>query len=295
MKIVHILPNNPLVCGGIKVHYQLCHLEKELGYDSYIAYNDPLKLQWFYHTCNEITFSEAKEFLTSDDLIVGWEDPKPLYEFSKPKKVAYIQGDVFFQHQCNYVNISLWYSSWWNMRRVGRDGKLISPFIDPSVFFPSSENKSYSPPLKVLIQERKAGKEKWDEIKDKIGNEFIGFVLKDVSEVDFADNLRRSDIFFSHSYPEGFGLPALEAMASGTLIIGYPGGGGTDFMRPFENCFTCNDGNSVALINLFRNILNMSQNKLQKIVDNGKSMALSYSSQKTKEQLSEALDEINRK
>ena len=39
-------------------------------------------------------------------------------------------------------------------------------------------------------------------------------------------------MFLSFGHPEGFGLPAAEAMSCGCLVVGYDGLGGREFFRP---------------------------------------------------------------
>ncbi|WP_410814241.1 glycosyltransferase [Micromonospora sp. 067-2] len=56
--------------------------------------------------------------------------------------------------------------------------------------------------------------------------------VQDVSEEEVARRLRASTIFLSSSYQEGFGLPAVEAMASGNYVIGFHGFGGREFFDP---------------------------------------------------------------
>ncbi len=50
--------------------------------------------------------------------------------------------------------------------------------------------------------------------------------------------LRDAHIFLAVGFPEGFGLPPLEAMACGCLVAGFTGLGGWDYMRPGESS-TC--------------------------------------------------------
>ena len=44
--------------------------------------------------------------------------------------------------------------------------------------------------------------------------------------------LGRCAIFLSMSHREGFGLPPVEAMSAGTLVVGFHGGGGLDYATP---------------------------------------------------------------
>jgi glycosyltransferase involved in cell wall biosynthesis len=56
--------------------------------------------------------------------------------------------------------------------------------------------------------------------------------LQGLSEQSMAVALRDSGIFLSLSDRDGFGLPPAEAMACGSYVVGYPGGGGKEFFEP---------------------------------------------------------------
>jgi glycosyltransferase involved in cell wall biosynthesis len=55
--------------------------------------------------------------------------------------------------------------------------------------------------------------------------------LDGVSQATLASALRRTSIFLHLPYQEGFGLPAVEAMACGAYVIGYHGHGGREFFH----------------------------------------------------------------
>lgn len=54
----------------------------------------------------------------------------------------------------------------------------------------------------------------------------------DLPQAKLAEMMRNSAIFMSFGDPEGFGLPAAEAMAAGCLTVGYHGRGGREFFKP---------------------------------------------------------------
>ncbi|ATG90442.1 Glycosyl transferase family 1 [Methylomonas koyamae] len=60
--------------------------------------------------------------------------------------------------------------------------------------------------------------------------EIVPFI--NLPQAEVAKIYRESVIFLSFGYPEGFGLPAAEAMASGCVVIGFHGGGGREFFNP---------------------------------------------------------------
>jgi glycosyltransferase involved in cell wall biosynthesis len=53
--------------------------------------------------------------------------------------------------------------------------------------------------------------------------------IDNVSESEVAKIFKESIIFLSFNEQEGLGLPPLEAMASGCIVIGYDGGGGKEY------------------------------------------------------------------
>jgi len=294
MTIVHVLPKNTSVCGGIKVHYQLSEIEKSLGMDSYVAFPDEAPTPtWFAHKCNVIDYKNARELLKNPgSVVVGWEDVSVLRSFAASKRVCYIQGEVFVNRSESFVGIDVWYSSKWNMTKVGKLGHIVSPFINTDVFHPGEERERNN--LIVLVQKRKFGVEKWGEVKQyfspEVRSQVTEQVLEDVNEEEFAKVLRNVDVFFAHSYPEGFGLPALEAMASKSLVIGYSGGGGTDFMKNGINCLMSADGDASGVFSsLFKYVYSMGNSRRKDMLTSGLSTARSYNIQRTTDELKNAL------
>ena len=61
-------------------------------------------------------------------------------------------------------------------------------------------------------------------------------IVRRPSPAELADCFGESDVFVSSSWHESFGLPPLEAMASGTTVVLTDSGGVRDYARPDENC-----------------------------------------------------------
>ncbi len=66
--------------------------------------------------------------------------------------------------------------------------------------------------------------------------------------------MRESLIFLSLSYREGFGLPPAEAMATGSLVIGYTGVGGAEFFTP-ETGFPIADSDIIAILDCLAEVV----------------------------------------
>ncbi len=66
--------------------------------------------------------------------------------------------------------------------------------------------------------------------------------------------LRRSAIFLSFNEREGFGLPPVEAMAAGCVVIGFTGGGGREYMRP-DTSFPVAEGAIVDFVRAVEHVI----------------------------------------
>ena len=56
--------------------------------------------------------------------------------------------------------------------------------------------------------------------------------IDNVSELETARVMRDSLMFLSFGHPEGFGLPAAEAMQCGCVVVGYDGLGSREYLHP---------------------------------------------------------------
>lgn len=69
----------------------------------------------------------------------------------------------------------------------------------------------------------------------KLRNKLKGWTfvpLENMTQSELIHQLQSSAIFLSTSYEEGFGLPPAEALSCGTLVVGYDGEAGKEFLLP---------------------------------------------------------------
>lgn len=126
--------------------------------------------------------------------------------------------------------------------------------IDPTVYYPPADTKhrriAYMPrrraheAAQVLQLLRLRGVlDRWEVI-----------AIDRRSEAEVANLLRTTQIFLSFSQREGLGLPPLEALACGCLVVGYHGFGGREFFRqPFA--VSVEDGDVVAFARAVESII----------------------------------------
>lgn len=68
-----------------------------------------------------------------------------------------------------------------------------------------------------------------------------------LSDEEVAEQYRRAAVYVCASHAEGWGLPALEAMASGTPVVTTLHGGCEAYARDGLNCLTAPVADSLAL------------------------------------------------
>jgi hypothetical protein len=67
-------------------------------------------------------------------------------------------------------------------------------------------------------------------VRMRVGDAYEFEALADLAHDEVIERLKESRIFLSFGGPEGFGLPVLEAMNAGCLVIGYHGYGGQELL-----------------------------------------------------------------
>ena len=77
--------------------------------------------------------------------------------------------------------------------------------------------------------------------------------IDNVDEAAYAATLRRSAVFLSFGHREGFGLPPLEAMASGCIVVGFDGLGGHELFR--DHGIAVGNGDGLALARAAERVL----------------------------------------
>lgn len=111
--------------------------------------------------------------------------------------------------------------------------------VDPRVFFPRRKS------LRIAAM----GNRRTDDLPllrrifQTLAPQYAGIpwdVLAGRSEAEVAETLGGAAVFLSLQHREGWGLPALEAMASGAVVAGFKGGAGAQYANE-SNGLWCHD------------------------------------------------------
>lgn len=107
------------------------------------------------------------------------------------------------------------------------------------------------------------------------------------SEAETATLLQASDVYLSTSLREGFGLPPLEAMACGAVVVGFAGGGGNEYARP-DNGVWVPDEDPMALAAALARTLDQlatAPSALEALRANAVAMARTFTLERQKHEL----------
>ena len=107
--------------------------------------------------------------------------------------------------------------------------RRVPPPVDPGQFAPAPE------PSGVALLPKKRPHEgrllqRLLEVDPRTAGEPVR-VIEDLSRAEVARVLAETRVFVSLSHTDSFGLPVVEAMLSGCLVVGYDGGGGVELFE----------------------------------------------------------------
>ena len=234
--IVYAVPNGG-IHGGIKVAYQTVDALCALGVSACIATPDGLASQWFRSNAPVLSRAEALAQMSEDDLLV-FSLPHDYSELRATghQLVFHCQGtdpliDPVIRDERVEVLTCWQQAAEYVEQRAGRESTDVGIQIADDFYHRGEEKDA----LAVAFMPRR-GKEIALHIAGA-NPALRAQPIDGLSETQVAMRLRRSSAFIASSVGEGFGLPALEAMAAGCVVLSVPVVGGEEFLSDGENCF----------------------------------------------------------
>jgi glycosyltransferase involved in cell wall biosynthesis len=311
-RIFYLTPNNQKPCGGVLINYLHCYFLQKNGYNAFplTTYEEPLS--WFDHSIPHKTIKEVGTRLNKNDIVVASEVfPYGGLRFKNAYKIMFAQNWQTIHHDYPQPK---WYNYKKRRNKYNRAGlrknhnsykdlgyneiisvsDYVTDYIQETMNLPAYTipngidlNKfTYNPNKreknKVLCLPRKNHHD-IQKIKElvmkKIDPQSISWeIVHDIPQEQLINKYHECDIFLSTGYPEGFGLPHLEAMACGCLVVGFTGGGANMFMKNKENSLIASDGDCETAATLLLNILKDENiHKKEKMRKNGIEMASHFS------------------
>lgn len=248
-KLFFVCPDDNTPYGGVRVLYRCVDTMNAAGYSAVIVHmRNGFRCTWFDNT-TPVTRASDVRFTTGDLLVLPeW------YRERIPHIAPGVPHLVFNQGpHITYYGSGITRASWKPVVSSDTLGIVAnSPYtfeylrysfphipvyqitlgIDVRIFHPPVEEKqkciAFMPRrgLDELVQlirilDSRGALDDWELV-----------AIDGMTEAETAAILRRSAVFLALNQRGGFGLPPLEAMASGCIVVGFHGGCGRVYMRP---------------------------------------------------------------
>jgi glycosyltransferase involved in cell wall biosynthesis len=290
--LASIFPKHKPV-GGTKVTYQHCMLLREMGIDASIVLMGKYKGNFFGYDTQYLTKKQALSKISSEDIVVGTEfRPFEALCFDKAKKVLFFQNPANISRvlkkegpKKNYLELGYDYVITCGdlctevlKNEMGIDATTITNGVDQSIFKPAKETKIVG---RVLVMSRKNFQD-FEKIRNICSKKLdVDFHIVDgLTQEQLIKEYQKSDIFLATGYPEGFGLPPLEAMLCGCAVVGFTGGAAGEYMIDEDTALVADDGDCETAADKLLHILT-DENLKESIRKNGTAKAKEYSLERT--------------
>jgi len=245
--------------GGIKVMYQHCMLLQQQGFDAYPLIMGKYIGNFFGYDI-ELKFIDGIGYtLNKDDIIVGTEFfPYQALKFHGGMKILFMQNWINIDKRLDpkdmtksYIDLGYdrvitcgQFCSDMVKTKMDIEATTITNGIDQDRFIQKPE---FRIPLRVLAMSRKnLGDLK--EIVRILRNRkvvFELFIADGLSQSELIKEYQKADIFLVTGYPEGLPLPPIEAMNCGCAIVGFTGGGASEYMIDNVTALVSPDGDCI--------------------------------------------------
>lgn len=286
----------PKPVGGIKVIYQHCILLNSLGYETYPVLMGEYHGNFYNYDIEYKEYNEVIHEIGSSDVVVATEfEPYQGLQFENARKVMFIQNWLGLTTRLDeddlnksYINLGYDhvitcsnYCTQYVKQKMDIHATTITNGIDLTQFHPSKEHRRKN---RILAMSRKNPDDlqKIMALMAKSNYEFR--IVDGLSQAELITEYQAADIFLATGYPEGFGLPPLEAMCCGCVVVGFTGGGAREFMRDGDTALIAEDGDVYAVVAQL-NLLENDENLKETIRENGLKNAQQYDLSVTRQQL----------
>tara|TARA_R110002096_G_scaffold416576_2_gene619330 strand:+ start:153100 stop:154131 length:1032 start_codon:yes stop_codon:yes gene_type:complete len=248
--------NHKKAIGGIKIFYQHVKYLRELGYDAHVLALGSFDGNVYYPDITAKKVRDVGFALNANDIVVATEFcPYDGLKFSNCLKVVFVQSWIYINEKkhdndkdksyrelgFDYVISCSEYISKLIEELNFEDCVTVQNGVDTKVFYPEPNLREVN---RILCLPRK-NRDDIERIREIVSERVpqANFVEVDgVSESVIAKEYRRADIFLATGYPEGFGLPSIEAIQSGCVVVGFHGQGGAEFLINEDTALISKDG-----------------------------------------------------
>ncbi|HYV39314.1 MAG TPA: glycosyltransferase family 4 protein [Gemmataceae bacterium] len=300
-RILYFNFDNPRPSGGLRTIYtHVAHLVRS-GLSAYVVHqNAGFRPGWFQEDVPKI-YAQQGLSIRPDDLLIIPEDHRVVLDGLKSVAVRKV---IFCQNHFN-IYIGLGQHRFWQdlgISKVFASSEIIAGFLQSKLGWPevpvvhyALDRDLFKPwPKKLQVAYVPQKRPLEAEFICRLAAQDLGFPsdvtwapIDRVNEAETARIMGESAIFLSMNYLEGFGLPPVEAMAAGCVVVGNHGYGGMEYATP-DNGFWCEEGNPLACADALRQVVDLVRQgspEVQRRIDAAIVTAARYTLQRQRSEL----------
>jgi len=233
--IYYFLPD-PGIFGGVKVACQFLSLLISAGLRAVAVLPGGRAPQWFQASVPIVSEHEARKHLRSNDWsMITWPPDYQKLRNLPGRLICHCQGTDDRMHPI-FADTSIPILSCWKQAKdyikanFDRDTIDVGISIPDDFFFDGSRKQDN----RIAYMPRRGYPCVRSCMRRNASHDFAP--IDGLSELEVARRLKSAGIFLATAVGEQFGLPALEAMAAGCLVISVPVKGGMEFLDHGVNC-----------------------------------------------------------
>lgn len=237
----------PRPSGGVHVMVQHVGLLRAAGIDARLWLPGPgATPDWLVDGVTPLLAGAHLDLAAADVLVVPEVPVRPERDPAPGANVVLLNQNHFYTYAAGAWPVEASYPGWprdplvWAVSREAVDVltglhphlqvRLVPNHVDDALFSPAGT----AAPSVVWLP-RKRPRESTLLHRLLAGDPRLADVelvpLQDRPRAEVAAALGRATVFVALSHSEGFGLPVLEALAAGCLVVGYDGGGGHELFE----------------------------------------------------------------
>ncbi|MGD1278462.1 MAG: glycosyltransferase family 4 protein [Tepidisphaeraceae bacterium] len=300
-RVFYVSHDIPLPRGGIGILYDHVAVLRRHGLDAFIVQGTPDFVYPFAHQSVPVIYSGSIGAVSYRDTFVIPEDHPLLSSLRSVEcgKILFCQNHYYIYHGLDpgqswtdfgiqdYMALSqpigdalrTWF---------GVEATVVRPAVD-ELFF-TDQPAPFARPLNVAFMPRKGTANLrllqgllGPYVQPKLAWPIRWRPIDALQRPQVAEILESCPIYITTPYHEGLGLPSLEAMAAGCLVIGYRAGGGLDYATD-DNGLWVPDDDPFALAQKLQDMVGRLSDPsylgtIQQIRQSGQATARRYSSQ----------------
>lgn len=282
-RLIFASPATNMPTGGILNYFALAQVARDLGYDAIVASEPGLDVWWMEPDISQEWVELSQLDLGKEDYVVA---PEWWYRYRE------MVGDATIIPYAQNHTYTIKYSSeyrWALSRYIARDRRIGGTLIERALF-PFWQDQENTQRYGALIVPTKNAHEYAPLVSESLEAHGIDVtVVTTPVDAQTMLSLYNSHLYYVPlSFPEGLDMMSQEAMACGCCVVGFDGGGRSDYLFSGHTGISVPDGDWNAVVDA---VLRVHKNKSlrKKLARDGKEWIQRYRPSTAAEQLDAAL------